>query len=711
MADPPLLQRSEMSKRRNATSSETMLQLWRPPQGAGDPIGCLATTYTFTPGLFDEQCLARFLEIESEPNREDLAFLVERESRLGGVYAGVLVDHTQAGVEHSLRWDVLPVRVSTGKQHAKISLLVWSHHIRIIVASANLSEPGYRSNYEVAATINLTPEDANTGMLTDAIAFLRRLITLAPGAADRPAVVKRADSFLDQIESRARAWKPGGRNATIRQQLVFTIPGGTTEPSRSSLEETVEACRRRGGSPVEAWIASPFFDADAPTSRVTAALCKSMARGEHRELTFCVPAIRDKAESVPRLAAPYALIRTPPAYQASSTVEMLPETDTDKNLRPWHAKMLALRASAYSALMIGSSNFTCAGMGVGSFRNTEANIVTIVEIKKFGRESGQLESVWPEMDAVADPESAEWLGPRPDRDEDEQGTQTPLPAGFLLATYRAGDERKIVLRLKPDQLPDIWSVVACGSDQKELLASQDWKVRGSLAMVELVWKSVQPPDKLLVRWDEHEAFLPLNVEDSSCLPPPSQLDHMTADDMLWILAATDPSAAIRAWANRNQVTDLFEAGLDSATPTDLDPLKRYDLQATFLHRIRRRARILAQLRANLQRPVWGHQALEWRLRGIVGIEALADRLMREFANMIGAGDESLLTIADFVIVLNEVDYQPADGSLSKAEFNSVFRPFLTALAGKLGQDIAARGAHLSGDVMIFWNRVEERCRV
>lgn len=99
-----------------------MLDLWRPPASAGDPIGCLATTYTFAPELFDEQCLARFMEIDSQPDREDLAFLLERESRLGGVYAGVLVDHTQAGVEHSLRWDVLPVRITAGKQHAKVSL-------------------------------------------------------------------------------------------------------------------------------------------------------------------------------------------------------------------------------------------------------------------------------------------------------------------------------------------------------------------------------------------------------------------------------------------------------------------------------------------------------------------------------------------------------------------------------------------------------------
>ena len=129
-----------MSKRSKGSKAGTMLDLWKPPQGAYDPVGCLATTYTFAPGLFDEQCLARFLEIGSEPNREDLAFLLERESRLGGsVYAGVLVDYTQAGVEHSFRWDVLPVRIRGGKQHAKLTLLAWTRHVRIMTASTHFS--------------------------------------------------------------------------------------------------------------------------------------------------------------------------------------------------------------------------------------------------------------------------------------------------------------------------------------------------------------------------------------------------------------------------------------------------------------------------------------------------------------------------------------------------------------------------------------------
>ena len=198
--------------RREATG--VLLEFWRPPQGAGDPVGCVTTTYTFQPALFDEQCLARFLEIESEPNREDLAFLLERESRLGGVYAGVFVDHTQAGVEHSLRWDILPVRVHGAKQHAKLSLLAWTSHVRVIVSSANLTEQGYRTNYEVAATVDLAPDSGNTMVVEQAVEFFRSLATLVPGyPIGRPPFAGRSGSWT---RSRS-AWADGCRRSSAAQ--------------------------------------------------------------------------------------------------------------------------------------------------------------------------------------------------------------------------------------------------------------------------------------------------------------------------------------------------------------------------------------------------------------------------------------------------------------------------------------------------------------
>ncbi len=701
-----------MSKRINSTSSGIMLDLWRPPKGAGDPLGCLATTYTFAPGLFDEQCLARFLEIESEPNREDLAFLLERESRLGGVYAGVLVDHTQAGVEHSLRWDVLPVRIHGGKQHAKLSLLAWSQHIRVIVASANLTEPGYRSNYEVASAVDFSLQDADSGMLAEAVGFLQSLLQRVPGAAGNPPEIQRAGKFLKQVMQLVKHWKPAGRPGNVRQQFVFTLPatsGGESE--RSSLDEAIQACRRRAGSPKEIWMASPFFDLDEDNSRVAAATCKLMARGVKRDVSFFVPAVRDASESdVPRLAAPKSLLVTPTKYEVTVRIYALPVEDPDRNRRVWHAKMLGMFAGGYSALVIGSSNFTCAGMGVGRYRNAEANLVTIADCNAYSREAGSLQSVWPEVIQVENPESAEWLGARPENDEEEQAKIPPLPAGFLSATYRAGDQRCVLLRLDPAHLPADWRVYACGQDKPELLNAGLWREGGSLPMIDLAWEPAQPPEKLLVQWADQEAFLTLNVEDASRLPPPPLLENMSADDMLWILAAVDPSAAFRAWARQQQPSDPFDTDLDSATPVDLDPLRRYDLQTTFLHRIRRRARVLAQLRANLQRPVAGQQSLEWRLKGMIGIEPLAERLALELARNQVAPDEALLTLADFMIVLHEVDYQPTDGSLSRKAFNQVFQLFLRELAEKLEQSVEPHGNRISVEAMGFWKRVIKRCQ-
>ncbi len=221
---------------------------------------------------------------------------------------------------------------------------------------------------------------------------------------------------------------------------------------------------------------------------------------------------------------------------------------------------------------------------------------------------------------------------------------------------------------------------------------------------------MQPPERLLVVWDAHEAFLPLNVEDGLWLPPPSQLEKMTAEDMLLILAASDLSGAFRAWARQQRNAGDFDSERDSAVPVDLDPLRRYDLQATYLHRIRRRARVLAQLRSNLQRPVWSRQALEWRLRGLVGIEPLADRMSRECVHGNGSGEEGLLTLADFLIVLHEVDYQATDGSLPKDEFEEVFRPFLRGLTEKLLHETAELRKRVPADVLGFWDRTVDRCR-
>jgi len=707
-----------MSKRRKRSTTGTMLELWRPPRGAGEAVGCIATTYTFEPSLFDEQCLARFLEVESEPNREDLAFLLEREARLGAAYAAVLVDHTQAGVDHSLRWDVLPIRIWGGKQHAKLTLLVWTNHVRIIVASANLTEPGYRSNREVAIALDLTPDEVMVTEVEAAVDFLRCLLAFVPGAGPSVPEIQRSLGFLERVERQVAEWNPTRRSKVFRRQLVFTLPqrddnpatGGAGFNARSSLDEAIAHCRSHGGSPTDAWIASPFFDAESSKDAATTALCKAMARGVTRRLDFCVPMLGNPDERPQRLAAPRSLRATPQKYSAIVDFELLPQCDGDGNLRPWHAKMLALQSKTYSALLAGSSNFTRAGLGIGARRNAEVNLLTIAQRRPHAREPGELEAVWPEMEQLDDPDAAEWLGPKTDLDEEQLANAVPLPSGFLAATYRAGDARQIVLRFDAANLPETWSVHTCGRDAGPLLDSEDWTVRGRAEIDVVSWKPVQPPERLLVQWSAGEAFWPLNVEDARQLPPPAELAEMSADDMLMILAASDPSAAYRAWTKRRQRDEGFDDELDTAIPTDLDPLRRYDLRSTFLRRIRIRARVLAQLRQNLQRPVWSAQALQWRLEGFIGIKPLAERLVQEVVEADGQVDEAILTLADFLIVLREVDYEPVEGALPKAQFDGVYRPFLHDLVSELHEKVLPCRRRIGKELVSFWERVVERCR-
>lgn len=706
-----------MSPNKKNNHGGTMLDLWRPPHGAGDPVGCIATTYTFSPMLFEEECLARFLGIGTSASHEGLAFLLERETRLGSIYAGVLVDHTEAGVEHSLRWDVLPVRLPLGKQHAKIALLSWARFIRIIITSSNLTDPGYRTNYEVAGTLDMQPDDCDRDLVIQATAFLRSLIRFVPASSVSPPNVVRANAFLDLVGRQITGWTTRRRKSQLHRSIAFSLPRGKEgQQQRSALDEALQACSRRGGSPTRIRIASPFFDMQDESGKLVAHLCKRMAKGDGRELSFSVPAYRDgTVASKPRIAAPKAIWQIPPKYNTRVSIDLLPVLDADKNPRQWHAKMIAFSADHYYALMVGSSNFTNAGFGITPHRNAEANLITIAERYLYGRESRELESVWPGTEPLTEPDNAEWLGAQPEM-EDDNSIRPQLPQGFLSAIYSIGEHPIINIGVAPENLPSEWSIFAVSTENRQIIDYFQWQQLSKPAIIEADWPYPYPPDKILVKWEDKEAFLTVNVEDPKQLPPPPEVKDLSADELLMILAASDPSAAFRILARKRQPNGAgsIRDDIDSEVPIDLDPLRRFDLQATFLHRIRHRARILARMRLNLQKPVLSLASLEWKLKGLVGISALADRLVSELEKpdpkSHQSSHEALLNLADFLIVLNDVDYSSAEGYLSKQDFNKVFRPFLRDLVDQLDHSIDNFKNHAPEEMRNFWKRVVEHCR-
>ena len=694
----------------------TMLECWRPPTGAGDPVGCMAATFTFDPNFFEEECLTRFLNIDSHPDREGLAFLLERENLLGSVYAGIFIDHRQAGVDHSLRWDVLPVRIPGRYQHAKIAVLAWVDYVRILVSSANLTPAGYRNNQEVVGFIDLYPQSSDHQQLDTCCLFLNQLIKYVPRAGDEDPVLMRAKTFIESIQNNAKAWTPiKSRKHSFNSYLIFTLPNPQSLEGEAlsalnggvALNGCLDTCIKFGAAPSSIRVVSPFFNKetdDGNRDEVTAQLCKRMARGTNRTLTFCLPRLDEDEGETPRLAAPKSLYTTAIRQVNKLNIETLPSVDQDKNFRPWHAKMLRLENDNYAALLIGSSNYTSPAMGLRAINNAEANILYITLKKAFARHIGQLYQCWPETTRIENIDNIEWTGIHYPLGEEDMGIGMPLPEGFVYAHFRAGETPEIILGFLKVKLPLTWQIFGGTRYETKVLDADDFIRHQCPAMIRIPWKGYEIPGKLLVKWQDKQAFLSVNVENAHDLPLAPEIESMTVHELICILSAVDYSTAFRAWARKHQGS-MEEEALECAIPAELDPLKRFRLEETFLHRTRTRARMLGGIRKNLERPAWSEKALRWRLEGIIGIKSLADKLLAEMEASSNRIVETVLELADFFIMLSEVSYKESAGTITLTQFNSIYQPFLRNLMVDARAKVSGIQRGLPQDIRSFWTRI------
>ena len=142
-------------------SEQRLLDMWLPPEGAGEPIACLATSFTFDTDFFRDDCLSRFLGLRSSIGEESgglLAQIGELEESLSDVQVSVIVDRSARVEGRNLRWDVLSVSNPGGLLHAKTAVLIWRNLTRVIIGSANLTPAGYRYQREIAVALDIGSE-------------------------------------------------------------------------------------------------------------------------------------------------------------------------------------------------------------------------------------------------------------------------------------------------------------------------------------------------------------------------------------------------------------------------------------------------------------------------------------------------------------------------------------------------------------------------
>ncbi len=656
-----------------------LLDYWLPPEGAGRPLACLATTFTFEPDFFEEECLSRFLGLDSrrgESRELDLAFLIEQEERLAETRACVVVDRGEVREGRSLRWDVLPVGVPSGVQHAKVAVLVWEGLVRVIVTSANLTESAYRYNVETGMALDAVAGGRlPASLFNDLLDAVKAIVGKTPGTPDRPGPKARAFETLALARGTIEAFMLPDRFPSGMRLHVVAV--GPDKPALSGLAEAL-----RGGPPRRAWVMSPFFDAREERSLAGEALSGLLAQRGRASVTFVIPV--DQVGQRVVLRAPSALSRAFPRRVAVTFRPFRPLGDEE--VRRLHAKALMLENETWATLVVGSSNFTAAGLGLSPFRsNLELNLA--VTVRTDSKEAKGLRELFSAGDAL-DLTDVEWAA---EEDADDQRLVV-LPWGFRECLLHP-EVPKLEMTFAPSELPARWSVRDPISGTL-LLDDGRWMARGSPERLDVSVSGERFPLFVEVTWDargtEAGAGWAVNVTEPAKLPPPEELRDLPAQALLHALASTRPihESLARFLSDRGRVGPRGE---------ELDPLKRYSETGRLLVRARQVSAALVGLKQRLERPAGSLDALEWRLKGPLGPMALAESLGREAeAGALLKGEHAFL-LGELALTLSRVDWERGRGSLPIDEVKVRKREMIRAL-DRSRRGVEAGDARLSAYV-------------
>jgi hypothetical protein len=338
--------------------------------------------------------------------------------------------------------------------------------------------------------------------------------------------------------------------------------------------------------------------------------------------------------------------------------------DVDERPRCLHAKAILIEGDMHDLLMVGSSNFTPHGMGIGVF-NCEANIAfeDKAEERRDGRRfADRLGVSWDHPCSVED---LAWQDPV-DGCEDTPPTQPYLPAFFAWASYSqaTGTIRVGIDRNQPE--PPNWTIKLSGQATEHAVVlfarsataisdptisfTLDEKARGvHLTALRVAWT-----DKDNVN---HEGFLGVAVEDRVAdLLPPEEFCGLSMDGIIECLLSGRTPAE---WVERQEARQR-----NTSTDAAIESLRAVDTSNYVLYRIRRFGRALAAMADRIARTPPIPDAIRYRLiRDPLGPVQLAEKMIGESNGNVGEaplGTETayqLYSLAELLLSVGHVGRQ------------------------------------------------------
>lgn len=630
-----------------------LLDAWIPPAKAGEALGCFATTFTFHASFFETECLGRMLQLECDPDTSGAAYLIEREEKMARLMSAcVVVDRAHARGQRSLRWDLIPFRTNVGILHAKLSILLWQHHARVIVASANLTENGYRQNLEVFTVWDFHrdgrfPADLFGAAADFATDVLTQCQSQNPGTS--PAW-DRSREFLTAARRRVSSWFPSDLPTPKPRSVLVPVT-----PKSPSVFDQLKNLWPGGSAPKFLFVLSPFFD-QGPVNTPAKMAWDLLRKRKRVKIEFSVVAEPIRNSERLLVHAPESLHSALPDDQRHASIDF--ERIKMPDGRALHAKSLWLQSDEHMLHCIGSSNFTTAGLGLTSQRNWELNVASWTNLKN-GEEVRAHLAAWPEGEEKnIDVDDVSW--DPASSIEDEANLAAPLlPNWCGAAVYFLKVDGWAAIELNIGENPPTeWSILD-ESGTRSLLTANAWSSAASPSRIELTWTDARPPTELVVRvaGQPGESRWPVEVRSFSDLPPPQELRDLTLEQLLHILTSALPL--------HRCLQKLWRQHSDEAAPivpaVALDPLRRFSRDTHLLERTRRFSLAMSGMRQRLESPIPSEEYLHWRLHGPVGVAKVASAILREAAS---DGEKAFL-LGELALELSQIQPKSEIGCLSR----------------------------------------------
>lgn len=613
--------------KRKITEKQPLSDYWTPPDvtgtedGAGEPVACLATTFEFDACFFEEELLPRFLGLRFDHTENRPTFVIERNELLARTQVAVLVDACKFDFRQTtLQWDQIPIQIPGGIQHAKLTLLVWEHCARLLVASSNLTRDGYRRNRELFSAIDFFDgaDSAPLGLLHDALDFVERL---CDWSRSLPAATERVLQTVKQVRARANRWSMAPTAFSPRERpratLVVGHPASRHGSARSVIDQVIRLWQPRRVlrlTVVTPLVGQQHDGEDDVISRLSAL---PMAQGAEGLLIVPEkPSALGEPRRVAALSEQFARCWQK-RFKQHARVLLVPPTipAAEDSRRELHAKAILIEGDSHDMLMIGSSNFTPHGLGVGVF-NSEANLVfeDWADKKRDGQTFDDrlgLPVAWHEAVGVEDvkweTECAVGSGP---------AAKPYLSAFFAWASYsQATGEIHVCLDRSQQEPPD-WHIQLVGveTDQSAILFSRSSSPKDATSLSFTLDANARQVDlvALKVCWQDekgqhHEAYLAVSVQDREIdLLPPEEFRGLTVDRIIeCLLSGRDPAD----WVDRTHAKGR-------GTGRKGEPIEgpqAVDTSNYLLYRAKRLGLALAAMADRIARTPPTQQAMRYRL--------------------------------------------------------------------------------------------------